>query len=513
MYLDYYSLIEEPFSVTADPKFLYMSEGHEEALSHLLYAIRKQRGFAAITGGVGTGKTTLLNSLLTTEQGITFAFIYQSAEDITELLRYVFKDLGLEDKGYTSKSEYLTALNDFLLLEMEQQHEVVLVIDEAQNLGVKVLEDLRLISNLETSKKKLIQIVLAGQSELREMLALPELRQLNQRIALRYHLGAMSQQETGEYIRHRLKIAGAPREGIFDNDAIRQIYDFSRGVPRLINQVCDASLLKGFLAKKPDVQGDLVANVVASEFGHRQVETSIEAEPAPVAEAPPAREPEPVVEAVPVAATANRRSSRLGVWLAAAVIIILGGFTVWRVWLAQPDFGFTPLPQEDAYAAGGETVEQGVDAGEAGAEQTAATRPEERIETTPPEKTAVESVRGTVTAVAEKQPTAAPVRAQPQSTKPVQPLPREESAVTVIPPEQPVIDASGGKRIRIRRGDCLFLLMLDEYNCVTEPVLQHIMQANPQITNPNIIRIGDFLYLPRFAQSDLASWRLLPSLL
>lgn len=503
MYLDYYSLVEEPFSVTADPKFLYLSEGHEEAQAHLLYAIRKQRGFVCITGGVGTGKTMLLNSLLTTvDEGFTFAFIYQSANDITELLRYVFKDLGIEDKGYTTKSEQLTVLNDFLLQEMEQNRNVVLVIDEAQNLGVSVLEDLRLISNLETSKKKLIQIVLAGQSELAELLARQELRQLNQRIALRYHLGSMSEQETAEYIWHRLKIAGSPRDDLFDNEAVRAIYQFTHGIPRLINQVCDTALLKGFLRKKPVIDGQTVADVIASEFSHRKVETSIESD---LEEEQPAEhdtvKPLTVAEPHQKAAPITRRSSRMGVWLALAVIIVVGGFTIWRIWFQYPDIGFTPLPQDDAYAGETERTVEVINSDSITEELSAAT-----AEVT--------------TAVVKEQPPT-PIRAAPAQPTVANDRTELESAPVVTGNKTPasalsqevVIDATGGKRIRIRRGDRLFILMQQEYDCVTEPVLQRIMAANPRITNPNLIRIGDFLYLPKLSDSDLASWRLLPSLM
>jgi len=512
MYLDYYSMIEEPFSVTADPKYLYLSEGHEEAQAHLLYAIRKQRGFVCITGGVGTGKTMLLNSMLTTlNEGYTFAFIYQSAVDTLELLRYIFKEFGIEDRDYSTKSEYLSALNDFLLEEMEQNRNVVLMIDEAQNLGVQVLEDLRLISNLETSKKKLIQIVLAGQSELKELLLLPELRQLNQRIALRYHLGYITEPETAEYIWHRLKIAGCPRDDLFGNDAIREIYQFTRGTPRLINQVCDTALLKGFLGKQPVISAEAVRDVIATEFSHRQVETSFEGDEEPVEKSvvkpePPVASAAPETVSQPVERTATtKRRPRVGVWVALAVIVVLVGYTAWRIWIQQPEFGYTPASQEEIADS---DIESDKPASTVSARSDPATGDlEEQEIIAPTEILETETATKPVTEVVEEiqQPV---VQEPPVIQREEQPVVRE-----TVQPVEPVVHDPGGKVLRIRRGDRLFILMRNEYGFVTEPVLERVLEANLHIRNPNIIRVGDFLYLPKLAQSDLDAWRILPSLM
>ena len=511
MYLDYYSMIEEPFSVTADPKYLYLSEGHEEAQAHLLYAIRKQRGFVCITGGVGTGKTMLLNSMLTTlNEGYTFAFIYQSAVDTLELLRYIFKEYGIEDKDYSTKSEYLSALNDFLLVEMEHNRNVVLMIDEAQNLGVQVLEDLRLISNLETSKKKLIQIVLAGQSELKELLLLPELRQLNQRIAMRYHLGYITEPETAEYIWHRLKIAGCPRDDLFGNDAIREIFQFTRGTPRLINQVCDTALLKGFLGKQPVISAEAVRDVIATEFSHRQVETSFEGDDesdrktaveveTAVASVPPKNVSQPVGKTV-----TPQRKPRVGVWLAVAVIVVLVGYATWRIWIQQPEFGYTPSSQEEVVdseiepdkSASSEAVRSDLEAGDLDEQEIIAAGGDPETGT----------VSQPVTEVREE-------RQQPVVREPAARQGEPPAVTETILPEQPVAHDPGGKVLRIRRGDRLFILMRNEYGFVTEPVLERVLEANLHIRNPNIIRVGDFLYLPKLAQSDLDAWRILPSLM
>ncbi len=511
MYLDYYSMIEEPFSVTADPKYLYLSEGHEEAQAHLLYAIRKQRGFVCITGGVGTGKTMLLNSMLTTlDKGYTFAFIYQSAVDTLELLRYIFKEYGIEDKGYSTKSEYLSALNDFLLEELAQDRNVVLMIDEAQNLSVPVLEDLRLISNLETSKKKLIQIVLAGQSELKEMLLLPELRQLNQRIALRYHLGYISESETAEYIWHRLKIAGCPRDDLFENRAVHEIYQFTRGTPRLINQVCDTSLLKGFLSKKPVITAEAVQDVIATEFSHRQVETSFEGneetgrEAAVVTEPPIASPPPQTASQHVVKAATAKRKPRVGVWVAVTVVVVLVGFATWRIWIQQPEFGFTPASQEEIADSDIESDKPA--SSDAAQSDLIAGALEEQEETTFVTEAEAKPVSQPVTEMVEDQQQLAdhepPVIEQ-----------EEQTAVRKTTAREEVVHEPGGKVLRIRRGDRLFVLMWNEYGCVTEPVLERVLEANQHIRNPNIIRVGDFLYLPKLAESDLEAWRMLPSLM
>ncbi len=258
MYLDYYNLREAPFNITPDPRFLYFSARHQEAFNHLLYGIRERKGFIELTGEVGAGKTTVCRKLLE-ELGPTCktALILNPCLDPDLLLRAIVMEFDLCVYGLDRLS-YLQALNQFVLDQASQGNNVVLVIDEAQDLSDELLEQVRLLSNLETDHQKLLQIVLMGQPELRDRLANPALRQLRQRITVRYHLDALDLPETAYYINHRLTLAGANGAPRFDEAAIRQVYKYSRGIPRLINAVCDKTLLAGFVTQSAMMTRKLV---------------------------------------------------------------------------------------------------------------------------------------------------------------------------------------------------------------------------------------------------------------
>ena len=246
MYTKYFNLKQKPFSLNPNPSFVFLSKQHKEAFAHILYGINNRHGFIELLGEVGTGKTTVLRTILGQfqDKNYRFAFIFNPCVSATELLRKIHQEFGITPDGRDINS-LLNTLNDFLLEENHSGRTVVLVIDEAQNLKPEVLEQLRLISNLETNVDKLIQIILSGQPELNRLLRRHDLRQLNQRIAVRCKLGALSRNETGAYIRHRLKIAGAGTANrvIFSDLAIFMIHMYSRGVPRMINILCDRALL------------------------------------------------------------------------------------------------------------------------------------------------------------------------------------------------------------------------------------------------------------------------------
>jgi len=247
MYESFYGFRENPFGMTPNPHFLFPSKKHEEALAHLVYGITQRKGFVAVTGEVGAGKTTLCRVLLDRlPEDHASALILNPSLSATELLRDILKDFGLPARGKTKRG-LLEELNRFLLERFSQGKNAVVVIDECQDLASGVLEQIRLISNLETETTKLIQIVLVGQPELKEKLSQPELRQLEQRITVRYHLEPLDQRETAEYIEHRLRIAGPNHEARFKQSALDGIYDYSKGVPRLINVLCDRTLLAGFV--------------------------------------------------------------------------------------------------------------------------------------------------------------------------------------------------------------------------------------------------------------------------
>lgn len=258
VYLQYYKLQEAPFNITPDPRFLFFSRRHQEAFDHLLFGIRERKGFIQITGEVGAGKTTVCRRMLD-ELGPNYktALILNPFLSVSQLLRAIALELGLPTRR-TDRLSILHALNEFVLEQVNQGNDVVLIFDEAQNLTHELLEQIRLLSNLETHNQKLMQICLIGQPELRDKLADPSLRQLRQRITVRYHLGPLSADETAEYINRRLSLAGANGIPRFDEAAVQRVYQYSGGVPRLINAVCDKSLLAGFVREQQVLTGDLV---------------------------------------------------------------------------------------------------------------------------------------------------------------------------------------------------------------------------------------------------------------
>lgn len=252
MYLDYFGLKEFPFSIAPDPRYLYMSERHREALAHLLYGVSGQGGFVVLTGEVGTGKTTICRCFLNQIPNNTdVAFIINPKLSARELMATICDELSIKYPDSASIKVLNDLINHYLLNAHANNRHTVLIIDEAQNLRVDVLEQLRLLTNLETSEKKLLQIILLGQPELRDLLAQKELRQLAQRVTARYHLHELNNMEVGAYVNCRLAVAG--RKGrLFNQQAIKQLYKLSHGVPRLINLICDRALL-GAYASQSDV--------------------------------------------------------------------------------------------------------------------------------------------------------------------------------------------------------------------------------------------------------------------
>ena len=262
IYKEFYGFQESPFSVTSDPSFLFFSRHHKEAYSHLLYGIKERKGFLQITGEIGTGKTTLCRALLDAlDQNTKSAFILNPNLSALQLLKAIVTDLGVATKSRT-RMELTSDLNHFLMEQLSQDRNVVVIIDESQNLSPDVLEQIRMLSNLETPKEKLIQIALVGQPELRQKLENPSLSQLKQRIGVRYHILPLEKDETGPYIRHRLHVAGSDGKIVFPPKTLERIYQHSKGVPRLINAICDKILLAGYVYETCEMTPEMTQRAV-----------------------------------------------------------------------------------------------------------------------------------------------------------------------------------------------------------------------------------------------------------
>lgn len=262
MYCQFYGLKERPFNVTSDPDFFFLSDKHKEALSHLLYGVSQRKGIVVITGEIGTGKTTLCRFFLNQlDKNTKTAFILNPYFSEIQLLEAIMKDFGISLKDKT-KLSLICEFNRYLLNEADSGNNVVLIIDEAQNLKPRQLEQVRLLSNLETEKDKLMQIVLVGQPELNRRLNLYELRQLQQRIMVRYHISPLDKDQVRDYIEHRLRISGSMDKIRFTKETFPVIFDFSSGIPRLINIICDRCLLAGFVAKTNIIDLNIIKKCV-----------------------------------------------------------------------------------------------------------------------------------------------------------------------------------------------------------------------------------------------------------
>ncbi len=262
MYKDFFGLDIMPFNTTPDASFFFASEQHKEALARLKYAIEERKGFILITGEIGSGKTTVCHTLLSQlDRHVKTALITNTRLTSKELLKEICTEFDIDCKNH-SRLELVHKLNDFLIDQLAQDNNAVIIVDEAQNLTPKILEEIRLISNLETDKEKLVQIILMGQPELSDKLELPSLKQLKQRIVTRFHIYPLSKEESRAYILHRLTIAGAKGLRIFQPDAIDSVIAHSSGIPRLINIICDQALLQAYSIGKQKVTAKIIQEVV-----------------------------------------------------------------------------------------------------------------------------------------------------------------------------------------------------------------------------------------------------------
>ena len=282
MYEQYYGLTEAPFQLLPDPSFLYMSKDHGMALTLLRYSMLNKQGFTAITGEVGSGKTTLINRILEEmDDEVTIGLINFTHNSFGELSEWVLMAYGLEYRDKT-KVELYDEFVSFLIREYREGRRVVLIIDEAQNMEPRVLEELRMLSNVNAQKDYLLHLIIIGQPELRVTLEKPELRQLTQRISVFYHLGHMSLRETRAYISHRMQIAGG-NENLFDSEAVELIWESAHGVPRIINTICDLSLVYGFSSSAERITMEIAQEVIddRSRMGLKAAGEPVPSNPSP----------------------------------------------------------------------------------------------------------------------------------------------------------------------------------------------------------------------------------------
>lgn len=366
MYCEFYQLREPPFNVTPDPKFLYLNARYREAIASLNYGITQRKGFITLIGEAGTGKTTLLNKLLEEFDAKTKSvFIFNTNVTFEEILEYMFAEFALP--VHNGKKLYmLQRLNSFLLEELRGGGNVALLIDEAQDLEFSVLEDLRLLSNLETAKEKILQIVLSGQPELGQKLSNPILRQLRQRIGINCRLLPLSRDEITEYVQYRLQAAGCPDLKLFSREAEEQIYHFSRGIPRLVNVVCDNALVIGYALGKKRIGADVITEAAADLLSVEPSREELDERPIEVS-------------APPLSAPQSRWRARFGVIGLVVVAMILGLLSVGRTILskhAEERAAAVPQTQKlEVIRPGSEPQGAGVEVASGGSDEQDGRRP------------------------------------------------------------------------------------------------------------------------------------------
>jgi len=265
MYLEHFGISTQPFRLTPDSDFLFMSESHSRAKVYMDYTVWNREGFVVITGDIGCGKTTLIQKLLSElNESVVVAKVFQTQLDEVEFLQAVLVEFGLNPFN-AKKVELLDMLNTFLIEQFLQHKQIVLIVDDAHNLSLKVLEEIRMFAGLETRKEKILHVILVGQPQLNEMLEHPDMQQLVQRVKLRYHIRTLTEPEVGDYVRHRLTIAGASNKALFAPKTLPLVYRYAGGVPRLINTLCDTALTCAFADNLPDITPEVI-EVAAKEL-------------------------------------------------------------------------------------------------------------------------------------------------------------------------------------------------------------------------------------------------------
>lgn len=508
MYNAYFGFREKPFNVTPDPRFFYANPIYQEAYASLVYGIKERKGFIMLTGEVGTGKTTLLRRLMNNmEATARFVFFYNTTLTFEELVTFVCEELGLETKG-GERLKKIQALNEFLIEQLKKDGTVVLLIDEAQNLADDALENLRLLSNLETSSEKLLQIVLVGQPEMEAKLDQPGLRQIKQRIAVRYRLDHLRAREVGPYIEHRLQLVGYQGPSLFASDAIERIASYSNGVPRLINIICDNTLLIAYGGSNKTVNGKMV------EEAARDLRLAEKREEPTTERAPLAINASKGVSDHRAARSHDAASGRPLTWAAAAIFLLLIflGATGAVLYPMQSDDWLTALHHKTMeLLSGAEQAIEGlsqnltselfaVSSSTSGASKAPSPLPSAQPTPSLPDPQVKKNSNVKVEPDFPAESVGLPILNQNEESQ-AEPRPQREIEI------KPLVNFPAAlwrkNPVVIEEGTTIYTILLRAYGDYNTLAMDLIKEFNPHIKNLNWVIAGQFLWLPPLNRDTL----------
>ena len=486
MYCGYYGFSEKPFEVTPDPKFLFLSPSHRETLASLVYGIRERRGFIALVGEVGTGKTTLINAAIERLEGNTkVAYLSNTALNFNQMLLMVLQELRLVDPGQrVGKVEAIRLLNDFTIRHLSEGGNVVLIIDEAQNLDATSMENLRLLSNLETRKHKLIQIVLAGQPELDAKLGRPDLRQLAQRVSMRRSIASLKEEETYEYLRHRLDVADYRGSELFPKRAKKLIYECSEGIPRRINILCDNALLIGFALKKKTIDIDCLAEA-AGDLKWAPIEKASKRASSD------AKPPSP--QLAPKSST-SRFALAAGITLAAALAFVFG---ITFGGSGLPFSVTVPFFSNKSPKAGSSPVHESVPLVRSIIPTMPDSVPKLGVDDHTNPKGMTASTLGEVETPVQPEHVASPSTLEATEFSSEQEIAQPDK-ITVTDKSEPV----SGRVVVVERFDTLSGIIQRDYGRYGDKLLTEVLKENPEIRSPDRISIGQVIRMPEVKFED-----------